>query len=69
MDAGLLSALVELVLSERLGDCCVVNGSGNFSSEWGSLKKILLFSRSISHKQTSIFSTVRKARPIDSSFA
>ncbi|KAF3957109.1 hypothetical protein CMV_017845 [Castanea mollissima] len=30
VDAGMLSALVELVLSERLGDCCVVNGSGNF---------------------------------------
>ena len=66
----MLSALVESVLSERLGDRSVLDDSGDSFCEWRPLNNLLLFSRSISHQQTScIFSTDRKASPIDSSFA
>ncbi|XP_035543314.1 uncharacterized protein LOC108983821 isoform X4 [Juglans regia] len=71
VDAGLFSALVESVLSERLGDhCCAVDDSRDFFSEWRPLENLLLFSQSISHQQTScIFSTDKKAPPVDGSFA
>ena len=67
----MLSALVESVLSEKLGDRgCVVDDSGDCFCEWRPLKNLFLFSRSISHQQTScIFSTDKKTRSIDSSFA
>ena len=62
--------MVESVLSESLGDCSVVDDSGDCFCEWRPLNNLLLFSQSVSHQQTScIFSTDRKAWPIDSSFA
>nr|POE55390.1 hypothetical protein CFP56_61658 [Quercus suber] len=70
VDAGFLSALVESVLSERFGDCSVVDDSGDCFCDCRPLNNLLLFSRSVSLQQTScIFSTDRKAWPIDSSFA
>ncbi|XP_059441149.1 uncharacterized protein LOC132173627 isoform X2 [Corylus avellana] len=70
VDAGLLSSLVELVMSEKLGDCCRVDDSGDLFCEWRPLTNLLIFSQSISHQQTScIFSTDKMAMPVDSSFA
>ncbi|XP_042949109.1 uncharacterized protein LOC122281567 isoform X5 [Carya illinoinensis] len=71
VDAGSFSALVESVLSERLGDhCCAVDDSRDFFSEWSPLENLFLFSQSISNQQTScIFSTDKKSPPNHSSFA
>lgn len=57
-------------MSEKLGDRCCVDDSGDFFCEWRPLKNLLIFSQSISHQQTScIFSTDKVAMPVDSSFA
>eukprot|EP00261_Vitis_vinifera_P031648 XP_019072891.1 PREDICTED: uncharacterized protein LOC100264016 isoform X4 [Vitis vinifera] len=63
VDPGLLSSLLDLVLSERLEDQCLD------SMEWRPLKNLLLFSQDISHQRHyCIFSIDEKARHTDSSF-
>ncbi|KAK9268493.1 hypothetical protein L1049_000245 [Liquidambar formosana] len=70
VDAGLLSALIDLVLSEGLEDCgSMADDSKYFFCEWRPLKNLLLFARSISHQQPfKLFSTYTKAMQADSSF-
>ncbi|KAJ7963838.1 Nucleolar pre-ribosomal-associated protein 1 [Quillaja saponaria] len=66
VDAGLFSALIDTVLSER------IDGHYDFRElfcDWRSLKNLLFFSRSISHKQAyCIFSSYEESVPPDSSF-
>ncbi|XP_024929234.3 uncharacterized protein LOC107431767 isoform X5 [Ziziphus jujuba] len=69
VDARLLSATIESVLFERLGEpSCIVNRPGEYC-EWRPLKNLLLLSQSVSNQRTySIFSLDRKATTVDSSF-
>ncbi|GAV68651.1 Npa1 domain-containing protein [Cephalotus follicularis] len=71
VDAGLLSALIESVLSEELEErCSVVNDTGNDFREWRPLRNLFIFSQCVLHQQPcSIFPIDRKAMPTDSSFA
>ncbi|KAK3026898.1 hypothetical protein RJ639_041367 [Escallonia herrerae] len=69
VEAGLLSSLISLLLSEGLdGHCSSVDIHGDFC-EWRPLENLLLFSNSILDKQTcSILSDDTKVVHADSSF-
>ncbi|KAK3030706.1 hypothetical protein RJ639_037203 [Escallonia herrerae] len=69
VEAGLLSSLISLLLSEGLdGHCSSVDIPGDFC-EWRPLENLLLFSNSILDKQTcSILSDDTKVVHADSSF-
>ncbi|XVE52806.1 hypothetical protein DITRI_Ditri02bG0153700 [Diplodiscus trichospermus] len=71
VDAGLLSDLVQSVLSEGLGDRrSVVYGSADFLCEWRPLKNLLYFSQNVLSQQPQyLLSMDKTAIPNDSSFA
>ncbi|GLT56603.1 hypothetical protein SLA2020_296340 [Shorea laevis] len=70
VDARLLSALIESILSEGLGSRSVVSDSGDFLCEWRPLNNFLLFSQSVLHQQTCCLLPVDiKAMPADGSFS
>lgn len=70
VDAALLSAVIDFVLSEGLGDRgCTIDDPRYLFCEWKPLKNLLFFSRSISNQDTStFFSTDTKSMDADSSF-
>ncbi|KAK5833528.1 uncharacterized protein LOC108453030 isoform X2 [Gossypium arboreum] len=71
VDAGLLSDLIQSVLSKGLGDQhSMVYDSGDFLCEWRPLKSLLYFSQNALHQQPQYFLSVDKtAIANDSSFA
>ncbi|WRX29039.1 Nucleolar pre-ribosomal-associated protein 1 [Theobroma cacao] len=71
VDAGLLSDLVQTVLSEGLGDCrSMVYDSGDLLCEWRPLKNLFYFSQSAWYQPPRYFLSIDKnAIPDDSSFA
>ncbi|XWS10328.1 hypothetical protein CRYUN_Cryun39dG0066900 [Craigia yunnanensis] len=71
VDAGLLSDLIQSVLSEGLRDrCSMVYDSGDFLCEWRPLKSLLYFSQNALYQQPQSFLSIDKnAIPNDSSFA
>ncbi|EXB50294.1 hypothetical protein L484_017832 [Morus notabilis] len=69
VDARLLSAVIDAILLERVGEHgSVTDDSEAAFCEWRPLKNLLLFSRSILHQQACIFSIDKKAKPDASSF-
>uniref|UniRef100_A0A5B6YI04 Nucleolar pre-ribosomal-associated protein 1 N-terminal domain-containing protein n=1 Tax=Davidia involucrata TaxID=16924 RepID=A0A5B6YI04_DAVIN len=69
VEVGLLSSLIDLLLSERLGDRCSLIDVYGDCCEWRPLKNLLLFSRSITNQKIcSISSIDRKAVCADNSF-
>ncbi|XVF18198.1 hypothetical protein REPUB_Repub11eG0001000 [Reevesia pubescens] len=71
VDAGLLSDLIQSVLSEGLGvRCSMVYDSGDFLCEWRPLKSLLYFSQNALYQQPQCFLSIQKsAIRDDSSFA
>ncbi|KAL5548345.1 hypothetical protein UlMin_003576 [Ulmus minor] len=69
VDGRLLSAVIDSILFERLGEhISVINDSGAIFCEWRPLKNLLLFSQSILHQQTCVSSIHTKSLAADSSF-
>ncbi|XP_062077760.1 uncharacterized protein LOC133782458 isoform X2 [Humulus lupulus] len=69
VDARLLSAVVDSILSERLGEhSSVSDDSGAAFCEWRPLRNLFIFSQGISHPETRVFSIDNKAKPAVSSF-
>ncbi|XP_052200530.1 uncharacterized protein LOC127806944 isoform X2 [Diospyros lotus] len=68
VEAGLLSSLVDLLISRRIQERCSLVDNSQDLCEWRPLKNLLLFTRSIINQQTFMFSSIERKAHANSSF-